>query len=78
MRRRLRARLSPVVGLDDAQRAIHIMESFLKRVTAFEGKLDIDVVATGVSHRQRERKTPMTLGTPKPAAKHGRWFSWNP
>ncbi|MFZ1023038.1 MAG: minichromosome maintenance protein MCM [Thermoplasmata archaeon] len=55
-----RARLSPVVGLDDAQRAIHIMESFLKRVTTFEGKLDIDVVATGVSHSQRERMELLT------------------
>jgi replicative DNA helicase Mcm len=55
-----RARLSPIVGQDDAQRAIHIMESFLKRVTTFEGKLDIDVVATGVSHSQRERMELLT------------------
>jgi len=51
-----RARLSPEVGLEDAERAIHVMESFLKRVSMTEeGRLDIDLTQTGVSHSQRER-----------------------
>ena len=50
-----RARLSPVVSVDDARRAIHVVEKFLKRITQAEGKLDIDVITTGVSHSQRER-----------------------
>jgi len=51
-----RARLSPSVELEDAERAIHVMQSFLKRVSMTEeGKIDIDLVQTGVSHSQRER-----------------------
>ncbi len=51
-----RARLSPVVSLDDAHRAIRVVEKFLKRISQSEGTLDIDVVTTGVSHSQRERQ----------------------
>jgi replicative DNA helicase Mcm len=50
-----RARLSPTVTVPDAERATRIMEGFLRRVSTVEGKLDIDIVATGVSHSQRER-----------------------
>ncbi|HYB79845.1 MAG TPA: minichromosome maintenance protein MCM [Thermoplasmata archaeon] len=51
-----RARLSPTVELEDAERAIHVMQSFLRRVSMTEeGKIDIDLVQTGVSHSQRER-----------------------
>ena len=51
-----RARLSNEVGLEDAERAIRVMESFLRRVSMTEeGKLDIDLTQTGVSHSQRER-----------------------
>jgi len=51
-----RARLSPEVGPEDAQRAIQIMQNFLKRVAMTEGgKLDVDLVQSGVSHSQRER-----------------------
>jgi len=51
-----RARLSSEVGIEDAERAIHVMESFLRRVSMTdEGKLDIDLTQTGVSHSQRER-----------------------
>ena len=51
-----RARLSPVVEVEDARRAIHIVESFLRRVSMTEeGKLDIDLTQSGVSHSQRER-----------------------
>ena len=50
-----RARLSPVVEVEDARRAIHIMEAFLRRVSMTEeGKLDIDLAQSGVSHSQRE------------------------
>jgi replicative DNA helicase Mcm len=51
-----RARLSPVVEVADARRAIHIVETFLRRVSMTEeGKLDIDLTQSGVSHSQRER-----------------------
>jgi replicative DNA helicase Mcm len=50
-----RARLSDVVNAEDAQRAIHVVQSFLERVATAEGKLDIDMIQTGVSHGQRER-----------------------
>jgi replicative DNA helicase Mcm len=51
-----RARLSSTVEVDDARRAIHIMDAFLRRVSMTEeGKLDIDLTQSGVSHSQRER-----------------------
>ena len=50
-----RARLSNVVSVEDAQRAIKIMRSFLARVATSEGQLDIDTLTTGVTHSQRER-----------------------
>jgi replicative DNA helicase Mcm len=51
-----RARLSPDADVEDARRAIGIMENFLKRVsTSEDGKLDIDLAQSGVSHSQRER-----------------------
>jgi replicative DNA helicase Mcm len=51
-----KARLSAEVGVEDAQRAIQIMQNFLKRVAMTEGgKLDVDLVQSGVSHSQRER-----------------------
>jgi replicative DNA helicase Mcm len=50
-----RARLSNIVSVEDAQRATRIVEGFLARVTTTEGKMDIDAIATGVTHNQRER-----------------------
>ncbi len=50
-----KARLSPVVSVEDAERATRIVEGYLKRVSTTEGKLDIDLLSTGVSHSQRER-----------------------
>ncbi|EQD78163.1 MCM family protein, partial [mine drainage metagenome] len=48
--------LSAVVGAEDAQRAIQVVENYLKRVsTSEDGRLDIDLTQTGVSHSQRER-----------------------
>ena len=51
-----RARLSEVVRPEDAQRAVRIMDSYLRRVAMTpEGKIDIDITQTGVSHSQREQ-----------------------
>ena len=51
-----KARLSNEVGVEDARRAIQIMQNFLKRVAMTDtGKLDVDLVQSGVSHSQRER-----------------------
>jgi replicative DNA helicase Mcm len=51
-----KARLSPEVAVEDAQRATGIMQNFLRRVAMTEGgKLDVDLVQSGVSHSQRER-----------------------
>jgi len=53
-----RARLSPVVETSDAERAVHVMENYLRRVSMTEeGKLDIDLTQTGFSHTQRERQS---------------------
>jgi len=51
-----RARLSEEVTVDDAERAVRIMEYWLRKVTGEEGgALDIDIITTGVSHSQREQ-----------------------
>ncbi len=51
-----RARLSETVRPEDAQRAIRIVESYLRRVAMTpEGRIDIDITQTGVSHSQREQ-----------------------
>jgi replicative DNA helicase Mcm len=50
-----RARLSTSVSVEDAQRAIRVVQGFLQRVSTVEGRLDIDAVATGVPHNQRQR-----------------------
>ncbi len=51
-----RARLSDVVRPEDAQRAIRIMENYLRRVAMTpQGQIDIDITQTGVSHSQREQ-----------------------
>ncbi len=52
-----KARLSPEAGPEDAERAVGIMQNFLRRVAMTEsGKLDVDLVQSGVSHTQRERQ----------------------
>ncbi len=48
-----RARLSPEVTEEDANRAVRIVEYWLQKVTGIEGGFDIDIVATGVSQSQR-------------------------
>jgi len=51
-----RARLGAIVRAEDAQRAVRIMDSYLRRVAMTpEGRIDIDITQTGVSHSQREQ-----------------------
>jgi replicative DNA helicase Mcm len=50
-----RAKLSPVVTADDAQRAVRIVEYYLRRIAGEGDKLDFDIIATGTSHSQREQ-----------------------
>ncbi|MBI0584625.1 MAG: hypothetical protein ISF22_10430 [Methanomassiliicoccus sp.] len=50
-----RARLSPVVEADDANRSVRIVEYYLRRIAGEGDKLDFDIIATGTSHSQREQ-----------------------
>jgi replicative DNA helicase Mcm len=52
-----RIRLSQEVKVDDAKRAISIIDQYLRRVGMDRetGKFDIDIIATGISHSQHER-----------------------
>jgi replicative DNA helicase Mcm len=52
-----RVRLSQVASLEDAQRAIHIVEHYLRSVGSDPetGRFDIDIISTGVSHSQHDR-----------------------
>jgi replicative DNA helicase Mcm len=50
-----RVRLSNKVTLEDAERAIGIVEYFLRKVALDAGVFDIDMIATGTTHSQRSR-----------------------
>lgn len=50
-----RARLSPLVSGEDANRAIKIVQYYLNKVASEGGRLDIDLIATGTSRSQREQ-----------------------
>jgi len=52
-----RVRLSQEATVDDAKRAISIIDRYLRRVGLDRetGKFDIDIIATGISHSQHER-----------------------
>ena len=52
-----RVRLSQEAVLDDVERAIRIVEYYLRKVAGGEpgGLWDIDKIASGVSHNQRDR-----------------------
>jgi replicative DNA helicase Mcm len=54
-----RVRLSEVATIDDAKRAIGIVEYYLKGVgmDPESGTFDIDMIVTGTSHTQRDRMT---------------------
>jgi len=50
-------RLSQDVTVDDAKRAIYIIDQYLRRVGMDRetGRFDIDIIATGISHTQHDR-----------------------
>jgi len=50
-------RLSEEANIEDAKRAIYIIEQYLRRVGMDRetGKFDIDIIATGISHSQHDR-----------------------
>ncbi len=50
-------RLSESVEVEDAKRAIYIIDQYLRRVGLDRetGKIDIDIIATGISHSQHDR-----------------------
>jgi len=52
-----RIRLSQEATVEDAKRAIAIIDQYLRRVGTDRetGKFDIDIIATGISHSQHER-----------------------
>ena len=52
-----RIRLSEEVTIDDAKRAISTIDQYLRRVGMDRetGKIDIDIIATGISHSQHDR-----------------------
>jgi replicative DNA helicase Mcm len=50
-----RIRLSDKVTEDDAQRAVRIVEYYLRKVAGEEGRFDIDIIESGTSQSQRER-----------------------
>ena len=57
-------RLSQEVTVEDAKRSIYIIEQYLRRVGMDRetGKIDIDIIATGISHSQHDRmRTIMDL-----------------
>ena len=52
-----RIRLGQDVTVDDAKRAIYIIDQYLRRVGMDRetGRFDIDIIATGISHSQHDR-----------------------
>ncbi|MCK5548153.1 MAG: minichromosome maintenance protein MCM, partial [Thermoplasmata archaeon] len=50
-----RARLSNSVKRDDAERAVRIMDEWLRRIAGTAGTFDIDIVLTGISSSQRSQ-----------------------
>jgi len=52
-----RIRLSEEAGIEDAKRAIYVIDQYLRRVGMDQetGKFDIDIIATGISHTQHDR-----------------------
>lgn len=57
-----RIRLSDEATIEDAERSIRLIEMYLHSVGVDKetGKLDIDVIATGVSHSQQDRMRQLT------------------
>lgn len=57
-----RIRLSDVVGIEDAERAIDIVNYYLGKVGVDRetGDLDIDIITTGISHSQKDKMKILT------------------
>lgn len=52
-----RARLSTIATVEDAERAVRIVEYYLRKIAGEGDRLDFDIIATGTSHSQREQIT---------------------
>jgi len=52
-----RARLSNIAEVEDAERAVRIVEYYLRKIAGEGDRLDFDIIATGTSHSQREQIT---------------------
>ena len=50
-----RIRLSPIVETEDADRAIKIVEHYLKKMASDEGTTDVDKLMTGTTRNERNR-----------------------
>ena len=52
-----KVRLSQEANLDDAKRAIYVIDQYLRRVGLDRetGRIDIDLITTGISHTQHDR-----------------------
>lgn len=50
-----RIQLRTNVSVEDAERAIRLMSSWMSKLSGEEGRFDIDIVATGISASQREQ-----------------------
>ncbi len=50
-----RIRLSPIVEAEDADRAIKIVEHYLKKMASDEGNIDVDKLMTGTTRNERNR-----------------------
>ncbi|NLX47031.1 MAG: hypothetical protein GXY70_02495 [Euryarchaeota archaeon] len=50
-----RIRLSPIVEAEDADRAIKIVEHYLKKMASDEGTIDVDKLMTGTTRNERNR-----------------------
>ncbi len=50
-----RIRLSPIVETEDADRAIKIVEHYLKKMASDEGTIDVDKLMTGTTRNERNR-----------------------
>jgi len=57
-----RIRLSDVVGIEDVERAIEIVDYYLEKVGVDRetGALDIDIITTGISHSQKDKMKILT------------------
>ena len=57
-----KVRLSQEANLDDAKRAIYVIDQYLRRVGLDRetGRIDIDLITTGISHTQHDRMRLLT------------------